>query len=83
MEEASDRLAPLKPAQVGGFPQRVLCEQHRDPVGIVLGVTQGGIACLQVADCRRVLQRLQAPLQPFEPCQVKSIVLRHLPALAV
>jgi hypothetical protein len=23
--------------------------------------------------------RGQAPLQPFEPCQVKSIVLRHLP----
>ena len=43
-KEASDRFAPVKPAQAGAFPQRVLCEQHRNPVDMILGVTQGGIA---------------------------------------
>jgi acetyl esterase/lipase len=56
-EEVPDSLAPLKPAQAGAFPQRVFGEQHRDPVGVIIAVTQGGIARFQVADRLRVQRR--------------------------
>src|SRR6516225_367427 len=83
LEETPDRLAPLETAERGAFPNRVLGEQTRDPVGVVLVVAQGRIPRFQVADCLPVLQHLQSPLNPFEPCRIKSIVLRHICPRAV
>jgi hypothetical protein len=48
------------------------------PIGVVLVIAQRGIARFQVADRLRVFQDLQAPLNPFEPCRIKSGFLRHI-----
>src|SRR5215472_11473995 len=82
-EKVADRLPPLEAAESGAFPNRVLGEQTRNPLGIVLVVAQGRIAHFKVADCFPVLQHLQSPLNPFEPCRIKSIVLRRICPRAV
>lgn len=50
--------------------------RHRDPVGIVLGITQGGIACLQVADCLRI-----RPSRVYIPGEESVAITRQFEAL--
>src|SRR5262249_27181915 len=44
-EEGPDRVAPFEAAQRGEFPNRIRGEQTGNPVGTVLVVAQGGVAC--------------------------------------
>jgi hypothetical protein len=69
-KEASDRFPPFELPEARAVPQRVVGEQRRDPIGVVLLVAQRRVARFQIADRLRVLQRLKPPLQPFDPRRV-------------
>src|SRR5215510_7223227 len=62
-EERPDRLPPFKPPQALAFPHRVLREERGKTIGVVLVITVGGVARLEVTDGVDVFQGLHPLLE--------------------
>jgi hypothetical protein len=62
-EERPDRVSPFTPPEALAFPHRVLREERGNPVWIILVITGGRVARLQVTDDVDIFQGLHALLE--------------------
>ncbi len=76
-KKVSDCVPALEPTEARAVPGRVLREQRGDPIRIIVGVAQGGVACLEIADRLGVLQGLEPAFHTLKPCRIEVTMPRH------
>jgi len=77
-EELSDGVPAFKPSQALAFPHRVLGEERRNALWVVLVIAVGGIPRLEVPDGIDVFQGLHPLFQLGQAGHIAVVVHRHV-----
>jgi hypothetical protein len=76
-DERPDRLPPFKPPEALAFPHRVLREERGKTIGVVLVITVGRVARLEVTDGVDVFQGLHPLLELGQAGTLAELWHRH------